>query len=311
MRFADLRTYVDVVEAGGMTQAATALGVSQPGISRIIRELEASVGTPLLRRTGRGVELTPAGTVFLDFARASLAASEAMVREIRSLAGTLPQTLTIAFPRRVGSIFVAELYRRFLKEFPDVTLVTQEALSEEIAQGLSSGRIDIAVTYLDDTPGTGSVEPIYSEQLYLAGRPGPMFRTPDPIGLQDLAGAPILLNNPSNAYRRLIDQAASTAGVSLTVSREIESAEALLAFAMEGQGITILPYSNMVAEASRGEIIARPLMSPQIERRIYLHAARHLDRQSAQQVFQTLQRCLSEKADQLRWTRIERQRGKL
>ena len=305
MRFVDLKTYVDVVEAGGMTQAATAQGVSQPGISRIIRELEASVGTPLLRRTGRGVELTPAGTLFLSFARDSLAASERMVRDIRSLAGTLPETLTIAFPRRVGTFFVAEVYRRFLKEFPDVTLVTQEALSEEIAQGLASGRIDVAVTYLADTPGTGSAKTIYQEKLYLAGRPGPLFETADPISLQDVASEDILLNSSANLYRRLIDQAAAAAGISLNVIREIESAEALLAFAIEAQGLTILPYSNMVAEAARGEIMARQIQSPEIDRKIYLHAGRHLDRQSAERVFQTLQRCFSDKADQLRWTRLE------
>ena len=66
MKISYLEVFRNVVESGGMTQAANLIGVSQPGISRIIREMENQLGTQLFRRTGRGVELTPAGEVFSE-----------------------------------------------------------------------------------------------------------------------------------------------------------------------------------------------------------------------------------------------------
>src|SRR5258708_39134807 len=77
MELRHLRYFVAVAEEGSLTLAAERrLRTGQPSLSRQIRDLEHEVGVPLLRRTPRGVELTDAGAVFLDYARLALAQAD-------------------------------------------------------------------------------------------------------------------------------------------------------------------------------------------------------------------------------------------
>src|SRR5258708_19582162 len=87
MELRHLRYFVAVAEEGSLTLAAERrLRTGQPSLSRQIRDLEHEVGVPLLRRTPRGVELTDAGAVFLDYARLALAQADS-AREAARRAG--------------------------------------------------------------------------------------------------------------------------------------------------------------------------------------------------------------------------------
>lgn len=301
MRISDLQTFIDVVEAGGMTQAASTKGVSQPGLSRIIRELESQMGATLFRRTGRGVELTNAGSEFLSFSRETIARFDETKQRIRDVSGAMPERLSIAIPTRLGSFVFPELYRRFMQAMPDVTVHAAETMSEDMADGMQSGRFDLLASYLPAAPGAGLAEPVFIEDLYLVGAPRELDATDDTIRLTDLAGQQILLNSRRNRYRRHIEQAYASIGQKLVVSREIETAEGLLAFTKEGEGITILPFSNFYGEASRGEVTGRRIVEPPIRRAIYIHASRRLDRRTATQSISLLKQSLSAVAEKVRW----------
>jgi LysR family hca operon transcriptional activator len=87
MELRHLRYFVAVADAGSLTVAAERkLHTSQPSLSRQIRQLEDEVGTPLLARRARGIELTPAGRAFLDHARAVLSQVEAASAAARRIA---------------------------------------------------------------------------------------------------------------------------------------------------------------------------------------------------------------------------------
>jgi len=306
MRFADLQTFVDVVEAGGMTQAAAVRGVSQPGLSRTIRDLETRLQAPLLRRTGRGVELTQAGAEFLTFARNSLAAMEDAQRRIRELSGALPDRLRIAIPPRLGVAVFPELYRRFMLELPEVAVAATEALTADMADGMNTGRYDLLVSYLPSVPGAGPGRAAFRESLYLVEGRGAAAVSDAPVRLSDIAKSPVLLNRQTSPYRRLIDGIFADAGCKLTVSREIETAEGLLAFATEGEGATILPYSNFHAEAARGEVQGRVIVEPAIERQIFIHAGRHLEPRAAGLAGDIILTCLKGVAERFRWFPVGR-----
>ncbi len=306
MRFADLQTFVDVVEAGGMTQAAAVKGVSQPGLSRTIRDLESRMRATLLRRTGRGVELTPAGDEFLAFARSSLSALEDAQRRMRELSGAMPDRLRIAIPPRLGADLFPELYRRFMRDLPEVAVAATEAFTADMADGMKAGRFDLLVSYLAAIPGSGDGKPVFRERLYLVERKARAASDDAPIRLAEVARLPVLLNHRASPYRRLIEGVFAAAGHKLIVAREIETAEGLLAFASEGEGVTILPFSNFHAEAARGDVIGRPITDPAIERDIYIHASRHLDRRPADLATAIVLRCLEGVAKKVRWFPTER-----
>ena len=98
MELRHLRYFVAVADAGSLTVAAQQiLHTSQPSLSRQIRDLEDEVGTPLLTRRARGVDLTPAGRTFLDHARSVLSQVEAASEAARRAAGPAKPCFTMGF----------------------------------------------------------------------------------------------------------------------------------------------------------------------------------------------------------------------
>jgi LysR family transcriptional regulator, hca operon transcriptional activator len=93
-----LRYFVAVAEARSLKLAAEkSLHTTQPSLSRQIRDLETEVGTPLLVRNAKGVELTPAGRVFLDHARVMLAQAEAAMQSARQTAHPMKPSFSMGF----------------------------------------------------------------------------------------------------------------------------------------------------------------------------------------------------------------------
>ena len=88
MSLSQIRYFVAVAEEANVGRAAQRLHVAQPPLSRQIRALEDEIGTPLFRRTPRGMTLLPPGRVFLDHARAILAAVDRAVDAARSEPGS-------------------------------------------------------------------------------------------------------------------------------------------------------------------------------------------------------------------------------
>jgi LysR family hca operon transcriptional activator len=98
MELRHLRYFVAVAEEGNLTLAAKRrLNTAQPSLSRQIRELEIEVGAELMTRSTRGIELTPAGRVFLDHARLALAQVEAAASAARRAAQPEQRTLALGF----------------------------------------------------------------------------------------------------------------------------------------------------------------------------------------------------------------------
>ncbi len=122
MRLIDLHTFVDVATSGSMSRVAEKTGASQPGISRIIRELENEAGTRLLVRTGRGVDLTEAGERYLRFARECIDAQDALKADLAPLSDNPVGNLQIAVPHGTGWLLIPALQRRFAQALPQVTV---------------------------------------------------------------------------------------------------------------------------------------------------------------------------------------------
>jgi DNA-binding transcriptional LysR family regulator len=90
MSLAQVRYFVVVAEERNITRASRKLRIAQPPLSRGIRSLEDELGTQLFERTPRGVDLTPAGELFLDHARAILARVDEATRAVKAVAPPSP-----------------------------------------------------------------------------------------------------------------------------------------------------------------------------------------------------------------------------
>src|SRR6266481_8122788 len=145
MELRHLRYFVAVAEEGNLTLAAKRrLNTAQPSLSRQIRELEIEVGAELMTRSTRGIELTPAGRVFLDHARLALAQVEAAATAARRAAHPEQRTLVLGFLSGCEPEWLPAVMHVLRDELPkiEVTMVTKH--SPQLAEGLATGKLDAA-----------------------------------------------------------------------------------------------------------------------------------------------------------------------
>jgi DNA-binding transcriptional LysR family regulator len=142
MELRHLRYFVAVAEEGSFTRAAERLWIAQPGLSTQIRRLESELGVQLFERHTRGVDLTNAGELFLERARAALAAAEAARSTCRDLEAGLVGTIRLGISTGAGWHHAPELLETFGRERPAVEITVFESYGGTLLRDLRDGRLD-------------------------------------------------------------------------------------------------------------------------------------------------------------------------
>jgi DNA-binding transcriptional LysR family regulator len=149
MDFEDLRTFVDVADAGGVSAAARRLGVSKSIVSRRLFRLEAELGVQLLARTTRGAALTEAGVTFREHAARVRAEIDAALETILP-AGELRGRLRIAAPLSLGPTHLAPVFAEMARRH--AMLYVQASYSDRFVDIIGEGfDCAIRVGYLTDS----------------------------------------------------------------------------------------------------------------------------------------------------------------
>src|SRR5947207_3226573 len=145
MELRHLRYFVAVAEAGSLTVAAERqLHTSQPSLSRQIRDLENQVGAQLLRRSARGIELTPAGRAFLDHARLVLSQVEAAAEAARRVAHPAKPCFVMGFLTGQELTWMPEALQILRDELANIDVMISSQYSPQLASALVKGTVDAA-----------------------------------------------------------------------------------------------------------------------------------------------------------------------
>lgn len=233
-----LRQFIAIARAGHITRAAESLGVGQPALSAMLKKLEAELGTPLFDRTGRGVELTEPGRLFLDHAERAIEAADRAQDAVRELLGLETGLVRIGGGATAASALLPGACSTFLAEHPGVRVSLREAGSAEVARGVLGRRLDLGIVTLPiDVVGAGDlmvVETIDDElrlvtpqEHRLAGR--------DAFDWADLVGERVVAFEPGSAVRTRIDEAAHPH--ELNVVMELRSIEGIRRMVAAGVGV--------------------------------------------------------------------------
>jgi DNA-binding transcriptional LysR family regulator len=191
-----LRYFVAVAEAENVLRAATQkLHVSQPAVSRQIRDLEDELGVQLFERTGKALNLTDAGRLFLKEARAVLERTDEAVRNVRALAETGEKELHVGYSPLPGAQIVPAALRAFQQAMPNVHVKLHDWSSEEIAVGLREGRLKVALVVRPLKRGAFGdfrFEELLRENVRLAVPPNHSFAQRRSVSLADAAQQPFV-----------------------------------------------------------------------------------------------------------------------
>src|SRR6476659_4660512 len=191
-----LRYFVAVAEAENVLRAATRkLHVSQPAVSRQIRDLEDELGVQLFERTGKAVKLTDAGRVFLREARMVLERTDEAVKNVRAFAQTGETELHVGYSPLPGAQIMPAALRAFQQAMPRVHVRLHDWSSEQIAVGLREGRLKVALVARPLKRGAFSdfrFEELLREHIRLAVPPDHSFAQRRSVSLADAAQQPFV-----------------------------------------------------------------------------------------------------------------------
>lgn len=240
MELTTLRYFAAIASAGHMTRAAERLGVSQPALSSMLRKLEEEVGAELFDRTGRGVQLTDAGRVFLRHAEESLRQASEARAAVRELIGLERGSIRLGGGATAITYFIPRTVSRFRRAHPGVRFYVREAGSGAVAQSVLAGELDLGIVTLPlKAPGSADllVIPWIEDELRLICPPRSKLGKRRSFRWSDLEGESMVGFEAGSAVREVIDRAAAAAGVGLNVVMELRSIECIKQMVSAGIGI--------------------------------------------------------------------------
>jgi DNA-binding transcriptional LysR family regulator len=249
-----LRWFQQVADGVTVTEVSELEGVSQPGVSRALARLEAEMGTPLLRRSGRTLRMTHAGSAFKRHVDSLLHQLDDGLAAVSQIVEPDTGTVALAFQVSLGAWLVPDLVSSFRTEWPRVRFALTQVRDEMVAAMLSRGEADLLLSTVRSQNPAVLRQRLLDEPLRLAVPAGhPLARQPE-VRLADAASEPFLMLEPTSALRRLCDDLCRSAGFTPAVSFESEDVHTLRGFVAAGLGVALLPASGrrFSPEASEG-----------------------------------------------------------
>lgn len=240
LRPSENHLYFDaVVRHGSIRKAADTLHMASSALNRRILDLEHEVGTALFERLPRGVRLTGAGELLLDFVRKSLKDLRRVEIEIDQLRGEMRGLIRIAVAESVTPSLLPAAIERYQIEHPGIGFQVQVAGPEALFDALTKDRVDLILTH-DGLQGPAtSVLATARHPLSVLVAPGHPLAKLARVSLADCVHYPLAVPDHSLAARALLDLAMEEAALPLRPSLESDSIETLKAFARLGNAVCL------------------------------------------------------------------------
>jgi DNA-binding transcriptional LysR family regulator len=243
MELQQLRYVIAVSETANFTRAAEQCHVVQSALSHQIAALERELGFTLFARTSRRVQLTSAGEAFLPAARQCVEAAERAVADAAAAVGEVRGRLAVGVIPTVTGIDVPAVLRRFRKAHPQVHVVLTVAGSDELAERVRSGQVDIAVLGLpeSDQPRGVASRVLQRDKLVAVVPAAHALGGRRRVGLEHLSKENFVDFPAGTPGRIQSDRAFAAAGLAREVAFEAMSTDLMLELVRQGMAITLLP----------------------------------------------------------------------
>ena len=236
-----LRVFVAVAHQESFTRAAAQLGLTQPAVSKSMRELERQAGVALVERGATGVRLTEPGRVLLAHARTILAEARAAEESLKAIRGVGGGALRIGASPTIATYLLPAVLQHFHVRHPGVEVSLHTAPSRAIARSLLEREIDIGLieAAVPDDPRL-QMAPWRDDELVAIAAPSHPLAPQSPIETTALAQELIVLREPGSGTRQFVLNALASRDIVPHRTLEADSVEAIKRIVAAGLGISIV-----------------------------------------------------------------------
>ena len=236
-----LRWLQQVADGTTVTEVSELEPVTQSGVSRALARLEAQLGTPLLRRSGRTLRMTHAGAVFKPHLDAMLHHLDDGIAAVSQLLDPDSGTVALAFQQSLGTWLVPDLARSFRAAHPGIRFQLTQVRDDPDSTALDGGNADLELGSRRPPEAQAHTRLVALEPLRLAlPREHPLAGRTS-VRLAEVAGEPFIGLRSASALRRLTDGLCERAGFRPAVIFEGDDLSNVRGFVAAGLGVAVLP----------------------------------------------------------------------
>ena len=254
-----LRVFDVLAETLNHSAAAERLGITQPAVSMLMRQLEGDAGLPLMVRRGRRMDLTAAGTMLLQHARAILEHARRIEETLASMqTGTHGHLHLGVVP--TANYFAPRVLMEFQRQLPGVTFKLSVGRREDILAMLKDHRIDLAIGGHPPAEVDLEAEAFARHPHCIVGAPEHPLAGQRKVSWSDLRGEPFIFRESGSATRLFLEHLLQSQSLQVNVTMELAGNETVKQAVMDGMGI-----SFMSAHAVQVELAARRMVVLDVE----------------------------------------------
>ena len=274
MELKQLRYLLAIAELKSLTAAADKLNLTQPALGQQMRKLEADLGTQLIERHSRGVNLTESGLRLKTHAEDIIARVAHAEEDILRYCAIPSGCVRLGVTPSLGRVIVPQLLEVASDQFPDVSIQFTQGLTDQLDRLIGKRELDIAVTHsLIDNDYIETL-PLYFETIFLIGHVDLIGSLEEPVSLDSVARVPIVLDETSQHVRNILDREITGTGIQLDDFIEIAAINIRRELVAQGRRCVFAPRALFVSEIDAGSVVAKRTDIAGLDRLLHLASTR-------------------------------------
>ena len=255
-----LLVFHEVAKHKSFSKAAEGLFISQPAVTKHIRNLELKVGMGLIQRGKGGFALTDAGKILFKYTQRI----SSHLMEIENVLGSLKKDyhglLKIGTTESYSKCLMPKLLSGFQTFFPSIKITLDVGNSEEIEKSLSTYRNDLALIGVTKVSSKFESIPFLKEELVLIVSPRHPLVKRGEVSLKELEGYPLIIRAKGSSTRKVLLKAFRDLDIHPSLLIEAGSSEFIKQWVSEGKGVSVIVKRTVEEEEKMGIIKIVPLM---------------------------------------------------
>lgn len=269
-----LETFYYLLEERSFVRTAKRMFISQPAVTRQIKNLEEIVGAALIQRDSKGLNLTAEGKVLYEYAKRILKLREEAKDKVAQLHSNAGGMIYISASTIPSAYILPYVLSDFFKSHPQIRVHIQTAASDEAIELVLGGQGEVGFVGKNPLNQRLHAEPIWRDRLILAVGRGHKWQGKSSVTIAELKKEPLVMRERGSATREIVERSlkeieAPSLGTFRIVC-EVDSSEAAKEAVIAGVGVSIISFHAVARELAGGLVEEVPVEGLNIERSFYL-----------------------------------------
>ncbi len=252
-----LKVFYTVAQRLSFTKAATELFITQPAVTKHIKELEQQLNVQLFRRNGNSISLTTGGKILLQYAEKIFQTYSELETELAQLNNLEAGTVHIGASTTVAQTILPKLLALFKRTYPAVNFNFIQANTDMITQAVLAEKVDIAIVEGDVHYPQIAYSPFAKDEIVLVTRAGNQLSKKAEITPKQLPGIPLVLREAGSGTLDVIFNALTNIGINpkeLNIEIQLESSIAIKQYLLYSETATFLSIQSVISELKYNEL---------------------------------------------------------